>query len=59
VNPTYGWLGIAIAAAMIIHLAQHTDWVVYMGHKLFARASFQNRVNYLLMIGLFVGFASI
>lgn len=53
------WLGIAIAAASIVHLVQHADWVLTMGHRLFARTSFQNRVNYLLMIALFVGFASI
>ena len=41
------------------HLVQHTDWITTTLRRLFGATSFQNRVNYLMMIGLFVGFASI
>lgn len=57
--PVHEWLGVSIAVAMIVHLVQHGDWIASIGRKLFGRTSFQNRVNYLLMFGLFIGFASI
>lgn len=57
--PIHEWLGIAIAITMIVHLVQHGDWIASIGRKLFIRTSLQNRVNYLLMVGLFIGFASI
>lgn len=53
------WLGIAIAAALTTHLVQHADWVATMSRRFFSRTSLQNRLNYLLMFGLFIGFASI
>lgn len=53
------WLGIAIAAALATHLVQHADWIARTTRRWSGRTSLQNRLNYLLMIGLFVGFASI
>jgi hypothetical protein len=53
------WLGIAIAAVTITHLVQHGDWVASMFQRVLTATSFQNRVNYVMMIGLFIGFASI
>jgi len=57
--PIHEWLGIAIAAALTAHLVQHADWVATTSRRFFARTSLQNRLNYLLMVGLFTGFASI
>ena len=53
------WLGIAIAIGLITHTVQHTDWVVTTTRRMMSATSFQNRVNYLLMVGLFIGFVSI
>ena len=53
------WLGIAIAIGLITHTVQHTNWVVTTTRRMMSATSFQNRVNYLLMVGLFVGFVSI
>ena len=53
------WLGIVIAVGMTVHLVQHGDWIASMSQRLMAATAFQNRVNYLVMIGLFVGFSSI
>ncbi|MGI9642351.1 MAG: DUF4405 domain-containing protein [Acidimicrobiia bacterium] len=55
----HAWLGIAISAALTAHLVQHADWVATMNRRVFSRTSLQNRFNYLLMFGLFFGFASI
>ncbi len=53
------WLGITIGAVTVTHLVQHGDWVSSMLQRVLTATSLQNRVNYLMMIGLFVGFASI
>lgn len=53
------WLGILIGGVMVAHLIQHADWVASMFQRVLAATSLQNRVNYLMMIGLFIGFASI
>lgn len=53
------WLGIAIGAVTVTHLVQHADWVSSMFQRVLTATSFQNRVNYVMMIGLFIGFASI
>ena len=53
------WLGIAIAIALVVHLVQHGDWVATTWRRLVHATSLQNRVNYLMMIALFVGLASI
>jgi hypothetical protein len=53
------WLGIAIAIGLITHTVQHTNWVVTTTRRMMSATSFQNRVNYLLMVGLFIGFVSI
>jgi thiosulfate reductase cytochrome b subunit len=53
------WLGIAIAVALVAHLVQHGDWIATIWHRLGDATSLQNRANYLMMVGLFIGFASI
>ena len=53
------WLGLAIGAAIVAHLVQHIDWVLSVGRRLFGRTSLQNRINHLMMLGLFTGFSTI
>jgi hypothetical protein len=53
------WLGIVIGIGFIVHLVQHADWIAATGQRIFSKTSFQNRLKYLLMVGLFAGFASI
>ena len=53
------WIGIAIAIGLTTHTVQHTNWVVTTTRRMMSATSFQNRVNYLLMVGLFIGFVSI
>ncbi|MCL1693681.1 MAG: hypothetical protein M3096_08365 [Actinomycetia bacterium] len=53
------WLGIVIAIGMVVHIIQHANWVVTTTRRLMSATSFQNRVNYLLMVGIFIGFVSI
>jgi hypothetical protein len=53
------WLGIAIGVGFVVHLLQHGEWIVTTTRRFMSASSFHNRLNYLLMIGLFIGFASI
>lgn len=53
------WLGIALAVGCGLHLVQHAAWLNTTGRRFFARCSFKNRLNYLMMAGLFVGFSTI
>jgi len=53
------WLGILIGVGFTVHLLQHAEWIVTTTRRFMTASSLQNRFNYLLMIGLFVGFASI
>ena len=53
------WLGIFIGVGFTIPLLQHGVWIVTTTRRFMTASSLQNRFNYLLMIGLFVGFASI
>lgn len=53
------WLGIAIGAAMVVHLVQHAGWAATTGKRIFGRTSLRNRLNYLMMAALFLGFVTI
>jgi hypothetical protein len=53
------WLGIVIAIGMVVHILQHANWVVTTTRRLLSATSLQNRVNYLLVVGIFIGFVSI
>jgi len=56
--PVHEWLGIALAVGLTTHLVQHTTWIVTTTRRL-RTASFRNRLNYLMLLALFVGFVSI
>jgi hypothetical protein len=53
------WLGIAIGAGMVTHLVQHAGWAGTTAKRIFGRTSFRNRLNYLMMAAMFVGFVTI
>ena len=53
------WLGILIGVGFTAHLLQHAEWIVTTTRRFVTDSSLQNRFNYLLMLGLFVGFTSI
>ena len=53
------WLGIGIAIAVVVHILQHANWVVTTTRRLLFSTSLQNRVNYVLVVGIFIGFVSI
>ena len=53
------WLGVLIGVGFTAHLLQHAEWIVTTTRRFMTASSLQNRFNYLLMIGLFAGFASI
>jgi len=57
--PIHEWLGILIGAGFIVHLLQHGEWIATTTRRFRSASSFQNRLNYLLTAGLFIGFASI
>lgn len=57
--PIHEWLGIALAVGLIAHLVQHTNWIVTTTRRVLTSASIRNRIKYLMLAGLFVGFASI
>ena len=53
------WLGIAIAVGLVIHLVQHTNWIVTTTHRVFSATSWRNRSNYLMMGALFLAFVAV
>jgi hypothetical protein len=53
------WLGIALAVALTVHIVQHAGWLASTTRRFVTTASFHNRVNYVLGVALFLGFASI
>ncbi len=53
------WLGIAIAIGLVVHLVQHTNWIVTTTHRIFSATSWRNRLNYLMMGALFLAFVAV
>ena len=53
------WLGIAIAIGLVVHLVQHTNWIMTTTRRIFTATSWPNRLNYLMMAALFVAFVSV
>jgi len=53
------WLGIALGVGMVTHLVQHAGWAGTTLKRIFGRTSLRNRLNYLMMGALFVGFTTI
>jgi hypothetical protein len=53
------WLGILLAIVLVVHTIQHANWIITTTRRLTSATSFQNRVNFVLALGLFIGFVSI
>jgi cytochrome b len=53
------WLGMAIAAGLIVHLVQHGNWLATLTKRFRSATSFRNRLNYLMTGLLFFAFVSI
>jgi hypothetical protein len=53
------WLGIAIAIGLVVHLVQHTNWIVTTTRRIFSATSWRNRLNYLMMGVLFLAFVAV
>ena len=48
------WLGVAFGASIITHLLLHWQWIVEVTKRLFTKAQWSARVNYILNALLFV-----
>jgi hypothetical protein len=57
--PVHEWMGIALGLGLVVHLLQHAGWAGTTLKRLFGRTSFRNRLNYLMMGLLFLGFTTI
>lgn len=53
------WLGIALGVGMVAHLVQHAGWAGTTAKRIFGRTSLRNRLNYLMMGALFLGFTTV
>ncbi len=53
------WLGLAVGALAVYHLAAHWRWVTAVSQRFFGRTSRQARTFYLIDAGLATGFAAI
>src|SRR6266498_5789934 len=48
------WLGIAFGAAIVTHLLLHWQWIVEVTKRLFGKAQWSARINYILNTLLFI-----
>ncbi|MBX0327024.1 DUF4405 domain-containing protein [Oscillochloris sp. ZM17-4] len=48
------WLGIAFAAAIIVHLLLHWQWIVALSKTMLRKARASSRLGYLLNLALFI-----
>ena len=53
------WLGVGIAAVIIVHILLHWQWVVSITQRFFQKIKSEPRINYMLNAGLFVCFTTI
>jgi hypothetical protein len=52
--PLHEWVSLALAAAILVHLALHWDWVVKVTIRFFRRLFHSSRLNYLVDVVLLV-----
>ncbi|MEA2001661.1 MAG: DUF4405 domain-containing protein [Actinomycetota bacterium] len=50
------WLGVVIGVGIVTHSVQHAAWMLNTSRRMLKGASLQNRIHYLMMVALFVGF---
>jgi hypothetical protein len=53
------WLGVAVGALAVYHLAAHRRWIAAVSRRFFGRTSRQARTFYVVDAGLAAGFAAI
>lgn len=52
--PIHEWLSIAFAAAIVIHLLLHWQWIVATIKRFFQRMNGEQRINFVLNVLLFI-----
>ncbi len=50
------WLGMVIGVGNVTHSVQHAAWMLNTSRRMLKGASLQNRIHYVMMVGLFIGF---
>jgi hypothetical protein len=53
------WLGVGIALVMIVHILLHWQWVLTVTQRFLTGLKAEPRVQYILNIGIFIGFTTI
>lgn len=54
--PIHEWLSVALAAALVVHLLLHWEWVVKITLQFFRKLFHASRLNYVVDIVLWVAF---
>lgn len=57
--PVHEWLSLAFAAAALVHLLLHWNWIVCVGAKLFKKLLSVSRLNFVLDVLLFVAVTAV
>lgn len=58
-NLIHEWLGVVLAAALIIHILLHWDWIISVGAKFFKNIWQVSRLQFVLDILIFVSFITL
>lgn len=53
-EPIHEWLSMGLAVMVVTHLLLHWQWIVAITKKIFRNVAWQQRINYILNIGLFI-----
>lgn len=53
-NTIHEWLGVAFAAALIVHLLWHWEWIIKVGGAFFKKMFHQSRLNFVVNLLFFV-----
>jgi len=53
-EPIHEWLSMGLAVMVVTHLLLHWQWIVAITKKIFRKVAWQQRINYILNIGLFI-----
>ena len=53
------WLGVALAATIIVHLLMHWDWIVSVGANYFKKMWHASRLKFVVDLLLFVSFVAV
>ncbi|MFD3163422.1 DUF4405 domain-containing protein [Herpetosiphon sp. NSE202] len=53
-EPIHEWLSMGLLAMIMVHLLLHWHWIVAITKKLFGNVAWQQRINYMLNISLFI-----